>query len=189
LLASILHIDQKPAAAIFLSIYNSRIQQQVLRAAAEAVLITDDFEIFSAFMNVVATIEKERNDVVHGVFGGSPFVAGLMWAEQKHFVGHTFTVWSSGFANMNASEFLSKTFVYTAEDLETTASHIEWLHRCVGTMSTYFTSTNEERRDQLRRQLCAEPLIAQELSRIRADQKTTPPPRSPQDRKGKKRGR
>ncbi|MGO9025847.1 MAG: hypothetical protein ACLQIQ_16355 [Beijerinckiaceae bacterium] len=187
LLASLLHIDFKPAAAIFLAIQNSRTQQQVLRAAAEVVLNEQDFELLEALMNTVASVEKERNDLVHGVYAGSMLIErGIAWASQKDYVGHTVTVWASNYQNMSSEALMSKTFIYEPEDLETVASKLEWLHDMISSIRGYYGSDNDVWRSERYRQLSAEPLLAAELSRMRADREETPKLNASPNRKGRK---
>jgi hypothetical protein len=204
LLASLLHIDSKPAAAIFLTIQNSRIQQQVLRAAAETVLTSKDFELLEALMNIVAGIEKERNDLVHGVYAGSMSIErGIAWVSQRDLVGHTVSVWASnprgdsnvsgeirtssygatGDAAINPTGIMDKTFILEPEDLETIANKLEWLHEMINFLRGYYSSTDALWRAARYPQLCGEPLIAKELSRMRADQKKTQVPHPSPNRK------
>jgi hypothetical protein len=171
LLAAVLKINTEPALAMFLAISNSRTQVDVLAAAAEAVLSERDFELFRAMINVRKSIEKDRNHLVHGVFGGSMLVKdGILWAEQKHQTGHTATVWASDYKEMK-TDFLRDVYVYEPEDLETIAQSIEWLHTFIGLFRGYISSDNSAWRVERYPQLCAEPRISQELSQLRADRK------------------
>jgi hypothetical protein len=162
---------------MFLAIQNSRTQQQVLRAAAETVMSQCDFELLEAMMNIVASLEKERNDLVHGVYGGSMLIdRGILWTSQRDKVAHTIKVWSSDYKDMSSAALLSKTFVYEPEDLESIAHKFEWLHQMIGFIRDYCGSDNTIWRAERYHQLCAEPLLAKELSRMREDQKNNQKP-------------
>ena len=168
LLASILKINTEQALAVFLAIQNSRTQQSVLRAAAEVGLSEPNYELLGAILNITASIEKERNDLVHGLFGGSMLVKdGILWMEQKHNTAHTAKVWASDYTDTDQSRIRNRTFVYEAEDLETIAQRLEWLHQMIGFFRGYSSSDNEPWRAERYHQLCADPRIAQELSRVR----------------------
>jgi len=172
LLAVILKINTEPAVAMFLAMRNSRTQTEVLTAAAETALNTRDFELFGAIMNVKSTYESERNDLVHGAYGGSLLVEnGILWQEQKYNVGYTAQVWAADYKDMDPENMRKTTFVYEAEDLETIAQKFEWLHQMLGSFRGYVWSPDAEWRAGRYPQLCAEPRIAQELSRMRANQK------------------
>ena len=93
LLATILKINTKPALAMFLAMQNSRTQIDVLTAAAETVLSEDDKKLFHAIMKIRKTMESARNDLIHGIFGGSLMVKdGILWTTQKDYTRHTATV-------------------------------------------------------------------------------------------------
>jgi hypothetical protein len=186
LLASVLKINTEPAVAMFLAIQSGRTQMDVLQAAAKVVLNESDYELFGAIMNIKAVFEKERNDLVHGLYGSSMLVKeGILWIEQKHLTNHTALVWSSDFTNMDQQRVLRNTFVYEPSDLETVAQNLEWLHGMIGSFRGYTTSENTPRRGERYHQLCAEPRIEQELSRMRAGQKKNQPVRGKPPRKGR----
>jgi hypothetical protein len=125
LLATILKIDTEPALAMFLAMQNSRTQIDVLSAAAESVLSEDDQKLFHAIMRVRKSYESARNDLVHGIFGGSLLVKdGILSTAQKDYTRHTATVWGTNFAQMK-TKYLDEVFVYEAEDLETIAQNLE----------------------------------------------------------------
>lgn len=101
LLAVILKINTAPALAMFLAMQSTRIQIPVLTAAAKTVLEEKDFELFQSIMNIRSTIEKSRNDLAHGLIGGSLNVDnGIIWAEQSDLVRHTAAVWSSDYTQI-----------------------------------------------------------------------------------------
>ena len=71
LLATLLQANTEPVVAVFLSIQSSRAQSDALNAAAEVVLNESDYELFGAIMSVARSVEKDRNDLAHGQYGGS----------------------------------------------------------------------------------------------------------------------
>ena len=168
LLASILKINTKPAIAIFLAIQNSRTQFDVLNAAAEAALDDKDFELFGATMNIKKTLEKERNDLVHGLYGGSDLVKeGILWVELKNMTSHTATVWASDYKDVGDKQMRKQTFIYEPEDLESIAQKFEWLYNFIGFFRGYISSDNTAWRAERYSQLCAESQVVEELIRMR----------------------
>lgn len=186
LLATILKVNTPAAVAMFLAIQNSRTQIDVLRAAAEELLTITDLELLNAILNLRNGMEKERNDLVHGLFGSSIAVTnGILWIEAKHSTQHTARVFASDYKDMDQTRVHSNTFVYEPADLETIATKLEWLHTTIGQFRGYVRSDNVSWRTERYRQLCAEPRLAKELFRMREGQKKTsksPRSRSQRDR-------
>jgi hypothetical protein len=181
LLAEMLRANTEPAIALFLTIQNSRIQGAVLDAVAQVVL-TDakEYELFCALMNYRKSVEKERNDLAHGCFGGADEIAeGVAWIDPIHLTSHGIKMRATGVTSEAISSLRSKTFVYELADLETVACNIEDLHKQLGFFSGYLFSYRDGAQDgpswraMRYPQLCAEPRIAQELSKFREGQKRT----------------
>jgi hypothetical protein len=114
------HFDA--AIAVFLSIRNSRQQQEALAAAAQTTLVGRASEIFSAISNVYRSLESQRNDLVHGVYALSDDLPNaLLWVDPKN---HT-----NFFANLfekikndnpvSIDQIKKDTFVYRPNDLAT----------------------------------------------------------------------
>jgi hypothetical protein len=178
LLSQFLRIETKQALAVFLAIQNSRIQFEVLQAAASVVLNEQDLELFHALMNIRAALEKERNSLVHGAFGISQKIKdGVLWTDQHDQTEHTATVFASGHTDMRREEIRDVVFVYEAADLETVAQNFEWLHLHIDFFRGYLTIDEPVSRAERYRQLCAEPRLAKEISQLRAGQKRTRPAR------------
>lgn len=184
LLAEMLQANTKPAIALFLTIQNSRIQAAVLDAVAKIVLNSaDEYELFSALMSYAKSLEKERNALAHGCFGGADQITdGVAWIDP---IALTTIQVDSGVAGApradeTQSALLRKSFVYELGDLETIAQDMEDLADQIGYFSGYLFSYREAAPDgpswRAARfpQLCAAPRIAQELSRLREGQQKTP---------------
>jgi hypothetical protein len=154
--------------AMFLAIQSSRTQLDVLTAAAKIELTASDYELFDAIMNVRYAVEKERNNLAHGLIGESMIVKeGILWISQRDLTEHTARVWYEGLDPVDSSITKAHTFVYEPEDLETIAQNMEWLHQVIGVFRGYISSENAQWRAARYHQLCADPRIAKELSRMR----------------------
>lgn len=174
LLARILKINTEPALAMFLAMQSTRTQIEVLTAAARSALTPEDFTLFQAIMNLRKGMEAERNHLIHGLIGGSLLVQnGILWVDQKDYARHTATVWGTDYSQME-TKYLDEVFVYEAEDLETVAQNLEWLHEFMGFFRGYVSSTNGPWRAERYPQLCAEPRVRAELDRMKEAQKNTP---------------
>jgi hypothetical protein len=83
-LGSMLGVENAAAVAVFLSLRNHRAQRDALRAAADKSLSEGDAEIFEALLARHAELDKQRNDVVHCVWGKSEATPdGILWSSQQ----------------------------------------------------------------------------------------------------------
>ncbi|MFB9263470.1 hypothetical protein ACFFWD_09845 [Bradyrhizobium erythrophlei] len=172
LLAKILHANTEPAIAMFLAISNSRTQFDVLNAAARVVLNELDYELFGALMNIRNGLEKERNHLVHGVYGAAQEIKeGVLWVNPIDQAAHTVRVSASGVTPEALEAFRDKIFVYEPGDLETIARDFEAFHRNLGFFIGYLHSPEPTWRAERYPQLCAWPPLQRELTRLREGQK------------------
>lgn len=178
LLATMLKANTEPAIALFLTLQSSRIQRNVLDAVAGVVLNEDDYELFSALMKYGESVEKERNALAHGRFGGSAEIEeGVTWIDPIHLTQHTIQVNATGVTDEAMAWVKGKTFVYELADFETIARDIENLHNQLTFFIGYLVSrhleppSSDEWRAERYRQLCAEPRIAQALALVRKNRK------------------
>ena len=174
LLATMLGANTEPAIALFLTLQSSRIQLAVLEAVAGVVLNEADYELFGALMKYRESVEKERNALAHGCFGGSPEITeGVAWIDPRHLTQHTIRVNAAAVTDEAMAWVRSKTFVYELGDLETIARDIENLHNQLMFFIGYLVSRRleppmtDEWRAQRYRELCAEPRVAQALAALR----------------------
>jgi hypothetical protein len=172
LLAQILGANTEPAMAMFLAISNSRTQYEVLNAAARIALNEQDYELFSAHMNIRTGLEKERNHLVHGQFGGSRAIKdGVAWVNAIDQSAYSARVRMKGTTPELLQEFLDKVFVYELGDLETIARNFQDFHQNLGLFTGYLSSLEPSWRATRYPQLCAWPPLERELARMREAQK------------------
>jgi hypothetical protein len=69
LLAATMKADSEASIAIFLTLRNARAQRDVLVAAADMTLSGKDREIFDAVMLLYGSLQAQRADIAHGIFG------------------------------------------------------------------------------------------------------------------------
>ena len=85
-LGSLLGIENEASVAVFLSLKNHRAQREALSAAAEKCLDEKEVKCFDALLSIHKRLDKQRNDVVHGVWGTAEKTPdGLIWSSlQDH---------------------------------------------------------------------------------------------------------
>ena len=88
-LAAVMKAESEASVAIFLTLRNARAQRDVLIAAAEMTLFDEDKEAFDALVKVYASLQAQRADVAHGVFGLAPETEDeAAWIETKDLSKH-----------------------------------------------------------------------------------------------------
>jgi len=174
LLATMLRANTEPAIALFLALQSSRTQSAVLEAVADVVLNDPDHMLFEALMKYRESVEKERNSLAHGSFGGSlEITEGVIWIDPRHLTQHTIRSTASGVSEEGLAWLRSKTFVYELGDFETIARDIENLHNQLMFFIGYLVSRHldppatDEWRASRYTELCAEPRVAQALALVR----------------------
>lgn len=176
LLAMLLQANTEPAVALFLAIHNSRIQNAVLDAVATVVLTDEDYKLYSALMQYSASVEKERNALAHGNFGGSDKIKdGIAWINPLDYVRHGAEIKLTGVTEESMAALRDKVYVYELADLEKIAQDTEHLHTHLGFFTGYMFALHEDTADkdtwraQRYQELCSEPRIAQELERMKRE--------------------
>ena len=174
LLAMLLQANTEPAVALFLAIHNSRIQNAVMDAVATVVLTDEDYKLYSALMQYRASVEKERNALAHGNFGGSNEIKdGLAWIKPLDYVRHGAEIKLTGVTDESIAAIRDKVYVYERADLETIARDTEHLHTHLGFFTGYMFALHEDAADkhtwraQRYQELCSEPRIAHELKKLK----------------------
>ena len=143
----------------------------MLDAVAKVVLNEADYELFSALMKYRESVEKERNALAHGRFGGAAEIKeGVLWIDPIDLSEHTVRVTATGITDEALDRVRSKTFVYELGDFETIARDIENLHNQLMFFIGYLVSRHltppmtEEWRAMRYKELAAAPRVAQALA-------------------------
>jgi hypothetical protein len=177
LLSTLMKADTGAAVAVFLSIRNARAQREAVSAAAENALTGDKLEAYSAIANVYKSLEGQRNDLAHGVFGISDEIPdAILWMEPKEHTG-SFVKWLAKLATSNETpdlEIEEGIFVYKLNDIETLISQIQELWTAILMFWSHLRWDISSLSASQFQQLCELPQIQQEISRLRLAQKNTP---------------
>jgi hypothetical protein len=86
LLAGLMKANSEASVAIFLTLRNARAQRDVLIAAAGMTLTAADKEIFDAIMLLYGSLQSQRADIAHGIFGHATGIddESMPWIETKN---------------------------------------------------------------------------------------------------------
>jgi hypothetical protein len=126
LLSAIMKTETAIAAAVFLSIRNSRAQREAMNVAAKVGLDGRELEMFSAISLVYQSLDAQRTDLAHGLFGIHEEMSdAILWVEASNYTRHN-VEWSAGLNNQSLAALASPpfdervksdTFVYKKTDL------------------------------------------------------------------------
>jgi hypothetical protein len=118
-------------------------------------------------MNVVKSVEAERNALAHGHFGISNLLPkDLVWLETVHYVAHKTNVELRGQVEWNEEKHESMVknfFVYTKVDLEKIEEDMRFASRYLQLFMKYLGNKSLVVRDHL----CKLSHVAHELKRLR----------------------
>jgi len=85
-LGSMLGVENSAAVAVFISLRNYRAQRDALRAAAQETLSAEIEEIFDALLARYRELDKQRNQVIHGVWGRCDSTPdGIIWCSLQDY--------------------------------------------------------------------------------------------------------
>jgi hypothetical protein len=170
LLSFMLKAQTEPAVEMFLSLRNARAKTDALEAVAELTLAPEPaaYEMYQAIMRYKDAVEKERNHLVHGIFGISSAVQnGVIWMSTADYTTHTSKSRLFGLTSELETSFLKKLFVYELGDIETVAREIENVQNQIQRFISYLAISHEGRRNEIYGQLCNEPRLATEIALLR----------------------
>jgi hypothetical protein len=188
-LAAIMKADSEASIAIFLSLRNARAQRDVLIAASEMTLFDKDKEAFDAILTVYGSLQAQRADIAHGIFGLAPEAEDeAAWIETKDLSKH----WLDNFHRQGTllselglrpddkeqreqGRLVQRSSVYKITDLARLSRDIKELWEASFRFYMYLRYAGTPIGNAEFQKLCDVPQIAQELARMR-DQKNNPKP-------------
>jgi hypothetical protein len=179
-LAFLLQATAAPTVAVYLALKNSRTRQDVLAAAARAMLKERDFELFEAIQRIGASLEAQRNDIVHGLYGKSDDIPnGVLWMDPQHRMRHSLALGTirAEKGRASAEDYLKlkrDIFVYEIADLNALASEIDAYRKNVRLFMSLTSPQTETSANELYHQLCNSPRVREALSQLREGRRKTP---------------
>ncbi|MDN3276953.1 hypothetical protein QWJ07_22010 [Frankia sp. RB7] len=175
LLAALMKADSEASIAIFLTLRNARAQRDVLVAAAEMTLTGDDRDTFDAIMSVYTSLQSQRADLAHGIFGSIPDGRDdeVPWIETKNLSKD----WVERFHNSKKADKIDQqdeklaqkrsTFIYTLADLERFETEITQLWGVAFAFTLFLKYPNlPMNADELKKRCTASPLIVHALKQV-----------------------
>ena len=142
-LSSMLGVDNSAAVAVFLSLRNHRAQRDALRAAAAVSLSDEEREIFDLILSSHEELNKQRNDVVHCVWGRCASAPdGILWSSQQNhalMLVRDYHMSDTGQLTHDSrlSNMTKDLFVVRYTDLEALNSSVTTLERTIGSFQAY----------------------------------------------------
>lgn len=181
LLSVLMKANTEPAIAVFLTLRGGAAQRDALKAAAESVLNEKELDLFEAIMIIQKSVEVQRNDLAHGIFGMSDDISdAVLWIESKEIA--RFTVEMLGkephFTGTEHAELTKKIYVYKMQDLKELAKDIyqvwKLLFEFIGYLRRPFQPSIPKTQDEIYRQLCSEPRVQDTLRQMHESRKNKP---------------
>lgn len=182
LLAALMKADLEASVAIFLTLRNARTQREVLIAAADMTLKAPDREIFDAIILLYRSLQSQRADMAHGVFGYIPDGKedAIPWIETKNLSKD----WIDRFYNQtsqNSSERPHEklaqkrfTYIYELSDLERLETEIMELWGIAFSFTSYLNFPGLPLSKAALEKQCALPQMVHALSQVRSQKNNTP---------------
>jgi hypothetical protein len=188
-LAAIMKADSEASIAIFLSLRNARAQRDVLIAASEMALFDKDKEAFEAILTVYGSLQAQRADIAHGIFGLAPKTKDeAAWIQTKDLSKH----WIDKFhrpgtplsdlglkddekEQREQKKLIERSSIYKVTDLEQLARDIKGLWEATFHFYIHLRYGPGPAGTEPFQRLCNVPQIAQELARMR-DLRNNPRP-------------
>jgi hypothetical protein len=175
LLAALMKANSEASVAIFLTLRNARAQREVLIAAASMTLSASDKEIFDAIMLLYGSLQSQRADIAHGVFGftSNDEDDAMPWIETKNLSKD----WVDRFHKPAVENLLEShdeklaqkraSFIYRVSDLKRLESDIMQLWRVAFYFTSYLNYPSLPLSVKSLQDQCATPQMTQALSQIR----------------------
>jgi len=183
LLAALMKANSEASVAIFLTLKNARAQREVLVAAANMTLAGSDREIFDAIMLFYGSLQAQRADIAHGIFGHVSSDEGdaIPWIETKNLSKD----WIDKFHKPRqenppavADEKLAQkraSFIYKIRDLERLESDIMQLWSVAFSFTNHLHYPNLPLTVEALQTQCGSPQMAQALFQVRGPQNNPSP--------------
>jgi len=182
LLAALMKANSEASVAIFLTLRNARAQRDVLVAAADMTLEGSDKEIFEAIMLLYGSLQSQRADIAHGIFGFIPDGRedAIPWIETKNLSKD----WVEKLKpkpespkEQSDKKLAQKRFsyIYKLSDLERLETEIMQLWSIAFSFTSYLNFPSLPLSTESLGTHCALPQMVEALFKVRG-QKNDPPP-------------
>jgi len=142
LLAAMWNANSEPVVALYLSLANARAKREALDAIASFVFSGEQTTLYEAVMRAKQSIEKQRVDLAHGLFGiVSEDPEGVVMISTTNRLKHMLDIdikrTSIGVTADDFHTIRDLTFHYTINDLETILCETQHIHNIIMRFSGY----------------------------------------------------
>jgi hypothetical protein len=163
-LGSMLGVQSDAAVALFLSLRNHRAQRDGLKAAGRKALSEDDWGVFEALLDIHGELDKQRNDVVHGVWGRSEQTPdGIIWSSLQDHANMLINAYHREAERPSYEEVTTHMtkdyFVVRSRDLDELNAAIRALARAVGNFHGHLRYRDQAAGRSAYRSVLDEPLV------------------------------
>jgi hypothetical protein len=172
-MGSLLGIENSASVAVFIELRNNRSRRDALEAAAKAVLPENELLIFHAIMNIHRSLDGQRNDVVHGIWGfGSNIGQSVLWKSvQDNAVAHIrdYHARRPDYIDPNFQvdeNHQTGMFVYALADISHLRDDITALSNIIRDFHSFLRYRDHVAGESALRQLNETPLLQKEISRM-----------------------
>jgi len=174
--------NSEASVAIFLTLRNARAQREVLIAAADMTLTAADKEIFDAIMLLYGSLQSQRADIAHGIFGHVPNIGddAIPWIETKNlskdWINKVHKPKATDSAEQPDDRLAQKqsSFIYKLSDLERLETEIMQLWRVAFSFASHLNYPDLPTATKALETECAGPQMAQAISQIRSQKNDAP---------------
>ena len=168
MLTHFLHADFQVVHEMYHALRSTDARRQMLQAAAEETLDTEDLLIFNAVKKCTNASRTKRNDFAHNLWGTSSEIPDALLMSRPRIISE-YEVYEARMTSgrpENVTELVirfgknfDKIYVYRKNDLskEVAEAHWSWLH--INALRDYVSRSVEEEREIVRNALLAEPRI------------------------------
>jgi hypothetical protein len=176
LLAALMKANSEASVAIFLTLRNARAQRDVLVAAADMTLAESDRKIFDAIMLIYTSLQIQRADIAHGIFGSilDGKADEIPWIETKNlskdWIERFHKPKTENSPNKQDEKHAQKrrTYIYKLADLERLETEIVQLWSVAFAFASYLRFPDSPLTvEALNKQCGASPLMSQALLQSR----------------------
>lgn len=168
-LGAMLKTSSQPAAALYFTLANERAKREAMAAIATHVLPARERDIVSAWLLLKKSIEKDRVDLAHGLFGISEADdEGIAWVSTNHRIKNIVDMMQCDNdpvkLHLLMNDLRKYVFIYTLKYLETIKFNIINLHEISYKLVALVANANNEAKDGLHLWLSQSPLLRKFLS-------------------------
>jgi hypothetical protein len=164
-MGSLLGVENKASVAVFLSLRNNRAKRDALEAASNVSLDKSLQDIFKKILKVHSLFDRQRNDMVHGVWGISEATPdGIIWSSLQDHANMLITDYhmektGTLTATSRNDNMLKDYYVIRLKDMAKLNSNIILLARLIGSFHSHLRYKGEIAGDNALKSVLSNPLL------------------------------